>query len=227
VNTGAFDPLDELAAACAAAPNALLHVDGAFGPWAATTPSLRALLRGYERADSWATDAHNWLNVPYDCGIAFSAHPDTHRATVSARAAYLVYGADQRDAMDWTPESSRRARTFALYVRSLGSRGSAELVERCCAHARLFADGLRDLGAEVLNEVVLNQVLFRFAGDEQTDAVLRAVQESGEAWMSGTVWRGRRAIRISVSSWQTSEADVERTPAAYRQALGTPASAPR
>jgi glutamate/tyrosine decarboxylase-like PLP-dependent enzyme len=222
VNTGAFDPLDAIADACAAAPNAWLHVDGAFGLWAAAVPSLRHLVRGVERADSWATDAHKWLNVPYDCGVLFCAHPQAHSGAMSGRAAYLVYGEEERDQMDWNPESSRRARGFAVYaaLRSLGRSGIVDLVERCCAHARAFADGVRELGAEVLNDVVLNQVLFRFATDEETDRVLAAVQASGEAWMGGTVWDGRRAIRISVSNWQTTDADVERTLAAYRAAVG-------
>jgi glutamate/tyrosine decarboxylase-like PLP-dependent enzyme len=222
VNTGAFDPLDAIADACAAAPNAWLHVDGAFGLWAAAVPSLRHLVRGVERADSWATDAHKWLNVPYDCGVLFCAHPHAHSGAMSGRAAYLVYGEEERDQMDWNPESSRRARGFAVYaaLRSLGRSGIVDLVERCCAHARAFADGVRELGAEVLNDVVLNQVLFRFATDEETDRVLAAVQASGEAWMGGTVWDGRRAIRISVSNWQTTDADVERTLAAYRAAVG-------
>jgi glutamate/tyrosine decarboxylase-like PLP-dependent enzyme len=216
VNTGAFDPFDAIADARDSAANAWLHVDGAFGLWAAVPQRLRPLVAGSNRADSWATDAHKWLNVPYDCGIAFCRHPEAQLGAFSARAAYLVYE-DARDAMDWTPESSRRARGFPVYaaIRSLGRAGIAELVERCCTHARRFADGLRELGAEVLNDVELNQVLFRFADDEQTRALLAHVQESGEAWMSGTTWDGRAAIRISVSSWQTSEDDVERTLAAY------------
>jgi glutamate/tyrosine decarboxylase-like PLP-dependent enzyme len=222
VNTGAFDPLDAIADACAAAPNAWLHVDGAFGLWAAVSPSLRHFVAGAGRADSWATDAHKWLNVPYDCGVMFCAHPESHAGAMSARAAYLVYGDEERDQMDWNPESSRRARGFAVYaaIRSLGRDGIAALVERCCAHARSFADGLRELGGEVLNDVVLNQVLFRFASDDETDRVLAEVQAGGEAWMGGTTWAGRRAIRISVSNWQTSDEDVERTLAAYRAAVG-------
>jgi glutamate/tyrosine decarboxylase-like PLP-dependent enzyme len=217
VNTGAFDPFEALADACGAAANAWLHVDGAFGLWAAVPDSLRHLVRGAERADSWATDAHKWLNAPYDCGVAFTRHPEAHSGAFSARAAYLAYGAEIRDAMDWNPESSRRARSLPVYaaIRSLGRAGIAELVERCCAHARRFAEGLRELGAEVLNDVELNQVLFRFEDDERTNAVLAAVQQSGEAWMGGTLWDGRAAIRISVSSWQTTEDDVERTLAAY------------
>jgi glutamate/tyrosine decarboxylase-like PLP-dependent enzyme len=217
VNTGAFDPFDAIADARDAAANAWLHIDGAFGLWAAVPDSLRHLTRGVDRADSWATDAHKWLNVPYDCGVAFTRHPDAHSGAFSARAAYLVFGSGVREQMDWNPESSRRARGFPVYaaIRSLGRDGIASMVERCCEHARAFADGLRDLGAEILNDVELNQVLFRFDSDERTESVLRAVQESGEAWMGGTVWEGRAAIRISVSNWQTSAEDVERTLAAY------------
>jgi len=217
VNTGAFDPLAAIADARDAAPNAWLHVDGAFGLWAAVSPGLRHLVDGVERADSWATDAHKWLNVPYDCGMAFTAHPDSHRGAFSARAAYLTFDAATRDAMDWNPESSRRARAFTVYaaVRALGRSGIREMIERCCRHARTFATELEKLGADVLNDVELNQVLFRFATDEETNRTLAAVQESGEAWMAGTVWDGRAAIRISVSNWQTSDADVERTLAAY------------
>jgi glutamate/tyrosine decarboxylase-like PLP-dependent enzyme len=217
VNTGAFDPFEPIADACAAAANAWLHIDGAFGLWAAVPESLRHLVAGAERADSWATDAHKWLNVPYDSGVAFSRHADAQLGAFSARAAYLVFDQDARDPMDWTPESSRRARGFAVYaaIRSLGRSGIAEMIERCCAHAKRFAAGLEELGAEVLNDVDLNQVLFRFPDDAVTTELLARVQASGEAWMSGTSWDGRPAIRISVSSWQTTEADVDRTLAAY------------
>ena len=217
VNTGAFDPFHAIADVRDAAPNAWLHVDGAFGLWAAVSDSLRPYVDGVERADSWATDAHKWLNVPYDCGIAFTAHPESHRAAFSARAAYLTSDDTQREQIDWNPEHSRRARGFTVYaaIRSLGRSGVADLVERCCRHARRFAAGLEDLGAEVLNDVELNQVLFRFSSDTETNEALRAVQESGEAWMSGTTWDGRAAIRISVSNWQTNDEDVERTLAAY------------
>jgi glutamate/tyrosine decarboxylase-like PLP-dependent enzyme len=223
VNTGAFDPFHAIADARDGAANAWLHVDGAFGLWAAVPQRLRHLVDGSARADSWATDAHKWLNVPYDCGVAFCRHPEAQLGAFSARAAYLVFDQDSRDAMDWTPESSRRARGFAVYaaIRSLGREGIAELVERCCAHAQRFADGLRELGAEILNDVELNQVLFRFADDDQTRTLLARVQQSGEAWMSGTTWDGRAAIRISVSSWQTTEEDVDRTLAAY---AGQPAA---
>jgi len=217
VNTGACDPFHAIADARDAAANAWIHVDGAFGLWAAATDSLRHLVDGAERADSWATDAHKWLNVPYDSGVAFTAHPESHRAAFTARAAYLVYDGETRDQIDWNPEHSRRARGFAVYaaIRELGRSGIAELVERSCRHARRFADGFRELGAEVLNDVELNQVLVRFESDDLTTGLLHGVQASGEAWMSGTTWDGRAAIRISVSNWLTTDADVDRTLAAY------------
>jgi glutamate/tyrosine decarboxylase-like PLP-dependent enzyme len=222
VNTGSFDPLPEIVEAAREA-EAWLHVDGAFGLWAAASPALAHLGAGANGADSWATDAHKWLNVPYDCGLVFCAHPDAHRAAIGAQAEYLIQDDDAvRDEMDWTPEFSRRARGFAVYaaVRSLGRRGIAEIVERTCAHARRFAEELARLpGFELLNDVVLNQVLFRFESDERTDEIMRRVQESGEAWLSGTVWEGRRAIRISVSNWQTSDDDVARTLAAFEAAV--------
>jgi len=226
VNTGAVDPLLEIADLCADT-GAWLHLDGAFGLWASASPSLRPLVAGVERADSWATDAHKWLNVPYDCGLAFVAHPDAHRAAMRLVAEYLMVDEKEtRDAMDWTPEFSRRARGFAVYaaLRSLGRSGVTELIDRCCRHARTFGQELARLpGCQILNEIVLNQVLLRFADDETTAAVLAAVQESGEAWMSGTVWDGRAAIRISVSNWRTSDEDVARTIAAFERALATAA----
>src|SRR3954454_5745249 len=220
-NNGARDPFHAIADARDAAPNAWVHVDGAFGLWAAATDSLRHYVDGVERADSWSTDAHKWLNVPYDSGLVFTAHPDSHSAAFSARAAYLIVDDDKREQLDWNPEHSRRARGFAVYaaIRSLGRAGIVELVERTCAHARTFAARLEVMGAEVLNSVELNQVLFRFADDARTEAVLAGVQASGEAWMSGTVWDDRPAIRISVSNWQTSEQDVERTLAAFRELM--------
>ena len=222
VNTGAFDSLDEIATICRAA-GAWLHVDGAFGLWASASPSLRHLTSGAERADSWATDAHKWLNVPYDSGLAFVARADAHRAAMRLTAEYLVAGEGAaRDEMDWTPEFSRRARGFVVYaaLRSLGRSGVADLIERSCACARQFAAAMAELpGCEVLNDVVLNQVLFRFEDDTTTAAALAWVQASGEAWMSGTTWDGRAAIRLSVSNWRTTQADVDRTVAAYRAAL--------
>lgn len=219
VNTGASDPFRAIADVRDAAANAWIHVDGAFGLWAAATESLRHYVDGVDRADSWATDAHKWLNVPYDSGLVFTAHPDSHSAAFSARAAYLIVDDDKREQVDWNPEFSRRARGFAVYaaIRSLGRAGIAALVERTCAHAKTFAARLEVMGAEVLNSVELNQVLFRFPDDARTTAVLAGVQASGEAWMGGTVWDDRPAIRISVSNWQTSEEDVERTLAAFRE----------
>ena len=219
VNTGASDPFHAIADARDVAPNAWVHVDGAFGLWAAATDSLRHHVDGADRADSWSTDAHKWLNVPYDSGLVFTAHPDSHSAAFSARAAYLIVDDEKREQLDWNPEHSRRARGFTVYaaIRALGRTGIAELVERTCAHARTFAARLEVMGAEVLNTVELNQVLFRFTDDARTEAALAAVQAGGEAWMSGTVWDGRPAIRISVSNWQTSDDDVERTLAAFRE----------
>jgi glutamate/tyrosine decarboxylase-like PLP-dependent enzyme len=223
VNTGAIDPLEDIAAICKEA-GAWLHVDGAFGLWASASPTLRHLTAGAERADSWATDAHKWLNVPYDSGLAFVAHPEAHRAAMRLIAEYIVADANAaRDAMDWTPEFSRRARGFAVYaaLRSLGRTGLAELVERSCARARQFAEGVARLeGCEVLNEIVLNQVLFRFADDETTNRVVASVQASGDAWMGGTTWDDRAAIRLSVSNWRTNEKDIDRTLAAFERALG-------
>ena len=222
MNTGAFDAVGEIADLCEAT-GAWLHVDGAFGLWAAASPKLRALTDGCERADSWATDAHKWLNVPYDCGLAFVAHTDAHRAAMRLIAEYLVADANAtRDAMDWTPEFSRRARGFVVYaaLRSLGRSGVADLMERSCARARQFAAAITKLpGCEVVNDVVLNQVLFRFEDDTATAAALASVQASGEAWMSGTTWDGRSAIRLSVVNWRTTESDIERTVAAFEAAL--------
>ena len=221
VNTGAFDPIGEIATECEAS-DAWLHVDGAFGLWAAASPDLRHLTEGVELADSWATDAHKWLNVPYDCGLAFVAHADAHRAAMRLTAEYLVTGEGAaRDEMDWTPEFSRRARGFAVYaaLRSLGRSGVAQLLEGSCARARQFAAAIAELpGCEVLNDVVLNQVLIRFEDDAATDAMLASVQASGEAWMSGTTWDGGAAIRLSVSNWRTTEADIDRTVAAFAAA---------
>ena len=224
VNTGSVDPVEDIARLAADA-DAWLHVDGAFGLWAAASPELRHLVTGVERADSWATDAHKWLNVPYDCGIAFVAHPDSHRAAMTVQAEYLIQDPDAaRDQMDWTPEFSRRARGFTVYaaLRALGRKGVAELVESSCARAKQFASEIARLpSCEVLNEVVLNQVLFRFEDDEKTDAVLADVQATGEAWMSGTKWDGRSAIRLSVSNWRTSEDDIERTVTAFERATAS------
>ena len=223
VNSGAVDPIGDIADAAIAA-GAWLHVDGAFGLWAAASPRFRHVVAGVERADSWATDAHKWLNVPYDSGIAFCAHPDAHRAAMAVQASYLEQADPNaaRDQMDWTPEFSRRARGFAIYaaLRSLGRTGVAGLVERCCDHARAFGERLGAVeGVEILNDVVLNQVLVRFGDDDATtQRVVRRVQEDGTAWLSGTVWQGRAAMRISVSNWRTSAEDVERSVAAILEA---------
>jgi glutamate/tyrosine decarboxylase-like PLP-dependent enzyme len=220
VNSGAFDPLAEIADACEGT-SAWLHVDGAFGIWAAVSPELRHLVAGLERADSWTTDAHKWLNVPYDSGIVLCAHPESHRRAMAVHAEYLIHDEAVRDQMDWVPEFSRRARGFAVYaaLRSLGRSGVVELVDRACAQARRVADGISELpGAQVLNEVVLNQVLFRFEDDGQTDAALAAVQASGEVWLSGTTWNGEKAIRVSVSNWRTDDAETDLLVEAFRRA---------
>jgi glutamate/tyrosine decarboxylase-like PLP-dependent enzyme len=220
VNTGALDPLQAIADRTTAR-GAWLHVDGAFGLWAAATPSLRHLIEGVARADSWAVDAHKWLNVPYDCGIAICAHPAAHRAAMSSQAAYLVPGeGEQRDGLDWGPEFSRRARGVPVYaaLRTLGREGLVDLIERPCRMARRFAERLAEVPrARVLNEVVLNQVLVRFEGaspaaaDTWTRSVVARVQEEGTCWLSGTTWHGMAAMRISVSNWSTTERDVDRT----------------
>jgi glutamate/tyrosine decarboxylase-like PLP-dependent enzyme len=227
VNTGSFDPLVDVADACQDA-DAWLHVDGAFGMWAAVSPRLRHLVAGIERADSWTTDAHKWLNVPYDSGIVLCAHPESHRRAMTVQAEYLIQDQGEqrvRDQVDWVPEFSRRARGFAVYaaLRSLGRAGLVELVERGCDQARGFADRIAELpGVEVINEVVLNQVLFRFEDDERTDSALAAVQAAGEVWLSGTTWDGRKAIRVSVSNWQTGDEETDLVVDAFRRALEAP-----
>jgi glutamate/tyrosine decarboxylase-like PLP-dependent enzyme len=222
VNTGAFDDIAGVAAAARAA-GAWLHVDGAFGMWAAVSPGLAPLLAGNELADSWASDAHKWLNVPYDCGLAFCTDAEAHRAALTMSAAYLAAAPEgRRDAADWTPESSRRARGFAVYaaIRSLGRDGIRAMIEGCCAQARALAEGIGALpGAEIVNDVVLNQVLVRFTDDAATARVLAAVQASGETWMGSTTWQGRTAIRISVSNWRTGADDVARTVASFAAAV--------
>ncbi|HEY7523300.1 MAG TPA: aminotransferase class V-fold PLP-dependent enzyme [Candidatus Limnocylindrales bacterium] len=222
VNTGAFDPLPEIADAVRAA-DGWLHVDGAFGLWAAASPTLRGQIAGLDRADSWTTDAHKWLNVPYDSGLVFVADAAAHHASMTLGAAYYVETAGgERDPYNWVAESSRRARGFAIYaaLRTLGRRGLADLIERCSSHARRFADGLRDRpGFVVLNDVVLNQVLVRLdapgeepaVSDERTRALVAAIQRDGTLWMGGTTWHGRTAMRISVSNWSTTEDDVDRS----------------
>jgi glutamate/tyrosine decarboxylase-like PLP-dependent enzyme len=219
VNTGAFDPI---AGICDLAHEvgAWVHVDGAFGLWAAASPRFSSLVEGVGRADSWATDAHKWLNVPYDSGIAFCAHPATHQAAMGVHASYLVHTEGrERDEMDWNPEFSRRARGLAVYatLRFLGRSGVAALVERCCDHARRFAEILAaEPGIEVLNDVVLNQVLVRFLADDgrhdaRTSAVIKGVQEDGTCWLGGSAWKGMGVMRISVSNWSTTSDDVEQS----------------
>jgi glutamate/tyrosine decarboxylase-like PLP-dependent enzyme len=219
VNTGAFDPFVDIVDVVRR-HRAWLHVDGAFGLWAGASAMLRHHVRGVEGADSWATDAHKWLNVPYDSGLVFTAHPAAHRAAMSLSAAYLVRSADDpRENMDWTPESSRRARGFAVYaaLRSLGRRGVSAMIERCCRLAARFADRLRsDPRVRILNDVVINQVLVRVEpqnrdGDAATHDVLRRVQEERVCWLGATRWRGMDAMRISVSNWSTTDQDVDRS----------------
>jgi glutamate/tyrosine decarboxylase-like PLP-dependent enzyme len=221
VGSGASDPIEAIAAA---KRDAWLHVDGAFGLWAAASPRHRDLVRGAEKADSWAVDAHKWLNVPYDGGLAIVAEPAALKGAMGVRASYLP-DSDGREPLDHVPEMSRRARAIPVYaaLRSLGRTGLAELVERNCALARRLADAMREHeGVEVLNDVVLNQVLLRFDDDDAiTRAVVDDVQRGGEAWLGGTVWHGRAAVRVSVSNWSTTEEDVDRLAAALRSALET------
>jgi glutamate/tyrosine decarboxylase-like PLP-dependent enzyme len=224
VNSGAFDDL-RAASAIAHEHGAWVHVDGAFGLWAAANPSTRHLVEGIEEADSWGTDGHKWLNVPYDSGYVFCSHPDAHAAAMSYAAAYLTgQGASGlRAPADYVPESSRRARGFACWaaLRQLGRGGVAELIERCCGLARRFAQHLSEIDqVTIANDVVLNQVLVRFGDDIRTDRVIERVQSSGECWMGGTTWHGQRLMRISVSNWSTTETDVDRSVAAIAAAIG-------
>ncbi|PPA60723.1 pyridoxal phosphate-dependent decarboxylase family protein [Micromonospora chalcea] len=215
VNTGACDDL-RWACDLVHRYGGWAHVDGAFGLWAAASPSTRHLVDGLENADSWACDGHKWLNLPYDSAFVFCARPDAHAAAMSLAAAYLVGSGGVPAGADLTAESSRRARGFAVWagLRELGRDGVAALVERCCALARRFADGLAAAGFEVVNDVVLNQVLVGFGDDARTDRVVAAVQADGTCWVGGTTWRGRRLMRISVSNAITTEADVDRSVAA-------------
>jgi glutamate/tyrosine decarboxylase-like PLP-dependent enzyme len=215
VNTGAFDPLRDIAAV-AAQHGAWLHVDGAFGLWARASRAMAPLADGIDLADSWATDAHKWLNVPYDCGAAIVRHAQDFRGAMTSAAAYLIQTQGQeRDAVDWTPEFSRRARGIPVYatLRALGREGVEALVDRCCARARQMARMLgRESAVHILNDVHLNQVLVRFGDDDAlTRAVVEGVQHEGTCWLSGTKWHGMAAMRISVSNWQTSDTDVERS----------------
>jgi glutamate/tyrosine decarboxylase-like PLP-dependent enzyme len=214
VNTGACDDLAAVVDA-ARTVGAWVHVDGAFGLWAAASPRTAPLVRGVELADSWACDGHKWLNVPYDGAYAFCAHPEVHATAMTYTAAYLTGQVVGRElgGSDFVPESSRRARGFATWaaLRSLGRSGVAELVDRCCALARRFADRLDDLdGVEVVNDVVLNQVLVRVGDTDLTDRLEQAVQADGTCWMGATTWHGERLLRIAVSNWSTMDADVDR-----------------
>jgi glutamate/tyrosine decarboxylase-like PLP-dependent enzyme len=211
VNTGAFDPAAEIIPRVRPA-SAWIHVDGAFGLWAAASPLYRQLVKGFDAADSWATDAHKWLNVPYDSGLAFVRSAEDLRGAMGLSAAYLPQG-QHREPSQYVPELSRRARGVEIWaaLKSLGRCGLAELVERCCGCAKRFADGLSAMGFEVLNEVVLNQVLVSFGPPEVTGRVIAGIQEDGTCWCGGTVWQDRHAMRISVSSWATTEADVDRS----------------
>jgi glutamate/tyrosine decarboxylase-like PLP-dependent enzyme len=211
VNTGAFDPAEEICQA-AKEQGAWVHVDGAFGLWARVSPKYEHLTRGLEKADSWATDAHKWPNVGYDCGLVIVRDGAALRASMGMSAAYLEAGA-RREPMYHTPEASRRARGVELWaaMKSLGRSGLCALIERTCDRAQQFAQGLREAGFEVLNEVVINQVLVSFGRPGMTREVIRRVQEDGTCWCGGTIWQGKTAMRISVSSWETTEADVERS----------------
>jgi glutamate/tyrosine decarboxylase-like PLP-dependent enzyme len=233
INTGAYDDFATLIP-IARRYAAWIHIDGAFGLWAAASPRYAHLMNGAEAADSWVTDGHKWLNVPYDSGFAFVADPESHRASMSHRASYLTHAADARDQMDWNPEWSRRARGFATYaaLRQLGRKGVTHLVDRACRHTREIVAGIGALpGAEVLSEPIINQGLVRFlhpiAGvpesdhDQHTERVIAAVLESGEAFFTPTTWHGKRAMRVSVSNWRTNEADVARVMRAFAHALDT------
>jgi glutamate/tyrosine decarboxylase-like PLP-dependent enzyme len=228
VNTGAFDPLREIGdiareyAESAQGRTAWLHVDGAFGLWARASRELRPLADGIELADSWATDAHKWLNVPYDNGVAIVRHAEDQRAAMTSTAAYLVQTQGvERDSVDWVPEFSRRGRGITVYatLRALGRAGVEDLIERCCARARQMADLLRRTpGVEILNDVVANQVLVRFGGDDElTRRVVTGVQQDGTCWLGGTTWQEQAAMRISVSNWATTEEDVVRSAEAIQR----------
>lgn len=212
VNTGAFDPVSAIADA-AKERGAWLHVDSAFGLWAAASQQYAHLVQGIDRADSVATDAHKWLNVPYDCGVLFCADEAAHRSAMSLTAAYITATNTERDPHEFVPEESRRARAIPVYaaLRSVGRSGLAEMIEHNCRQARRFGEALRAAGFDVLNEVVLNQVLVSFGTPEQTQATIAAIQQDGTCWCGGTVWKGRTAMRISVSNWSTTDEDVEKS----------------
>ena len=231
INTDAYDPFETIVPV-ARKYSAWVHVDGAIGLWAAASPNHRNLVRGVEQADSWATDGHKWLNVPYDCGYAFVANAESHRASMTLRAPYLVHDANARDQIDWTPEWSRRARAFPTYaaLRQLGRKGLSDMVDRCSRRAHSLVTRIARLpGAEMLCEPIINQGLVRFVDpkpgatdmdhDRRTDRVIEAICATGEAVFGGTTWRGRRAMRVSVSNWRTSDEDVERVVNAVARVL--------
>ncbi len=212
VNTGAFDPIGEICD-ISHESGAWVHVDGAFGLWAATTPTHSPLIKGVEKADSWATDAHKWLNVPYDSGITLVRNPHALQAAMAITADYLPTASAYRNPSDFTPELSRRARGIEVWaaLRQLGRQGVADMIERCCRHARRFAEVLGDAGHDILNDVVLNQVLVSFGEPEMTQKVIEGIQKDGVCWCGSTVWQDHTAMRISVSSWATTDEDVERS----------------
>ena len=226
LNTGLFDPFGPI---CRIAHDrgAWVHVDGAFGLWAATSEKYRPLLEGAGQADSWATDGHKWLNLPYDSGLVFVAHPAAHRAAFAQATSYSVPTEELRNQKDWNPEWSRRGRAFAAYaaIRALGRAGIAEIVERCCAHAARLVAGIGELaGAEIVARPIINQGLVRFLGrdgdhDRRTDEVIRRIQAKGVAWFGGTTWRGMRVMRVSLVNWATTEDDIEKTIASVREVL--------
>ena len=231
INLGAYDDFESIVP-IAKEHGAWVHVDGAIGLWVTASKRRKRFLKGIEKCDSWATDGHKWLNVPFDCGFAIVSDPEAHRASLSVRASYLTHASAARDQMDWNPEWSRRSRSFAVYaaLRQLGRRGVEELIDRCCDHAHAIVMGVGQLpGAEVLWEPTINQGLLRFPDprpeatdedhDRHTDAVIAAILKTGEAFFGGTTWRGRRAMRVSLCNWQTSEADVARVIAAVKQAI--------
>jgi len=222
INIGAYDNFEQIIP-IAKKHGAWVHVDGAFGLWAGASAGTRHLVKNIDGSDSWATDGHKWLNVPFDCGFAFVRDSDAHRASLASHASYITHVTNARDQMDWNPEWSRRSRAFSVYaaLRQLGRKGVADLVERCCKHARSIVVGIGELdGAEMLWEPAINQGLVRFIDprpgatdddhDRYTEEVIAKILETGEAFFGATTWRGRRAMRVSVCNWQTSEADVER-----------------
>ncbi len=220
VNTGAFDPIEKIVKL--KKENVWIHVDAAFGLWAGASDKLKHLIRGINQTDSIATDAHKWLNVPYDCGLVFIKNQETLFHAMAAHAAYLPDD-NKRDSFHYTPEMSREARGVPVWaaLKSLGKKGLAEMIERHCAQARMFAEGLKAAGYEVLNDVVLNQVLVSFGEPAKTLELIRKIQEDGTCWCGGTVWQGRTAMRISVSSWATTDEDVAVSLAAMIRLAGT------